>query len=126
MVVPNVPSILLKPYVRQVAGDTGGIVLVRVKPEDVETFRRDFRPFVFVALFVLGRPYVVLGIGILSPDGELAPFSYRLFIPFHLNRGNHGLTRKTEPARRTVIEHVPLSVALFDTPVGIMSGVGSL
>ena len=63
MVVPNVPSILLKPYVRQIAGDTGGIVLVRVKPENMETFRRDFSPFVFVALFVLGCPYVILGIG---------------------------------------------------------------
>ena len=126
MVVPNVPSILLKPYVRQVAGDTGGIVLVRIKPEDVETFRRDFCPFVLIALLVLGCPNAVLGIGVVSPDGDFAPFGHRLLIPLHLNRGNHGLTRKTESARRTVIEHVPLSVDLFDTPVGIMPGVGGL
>ena len=60
--------------VGKITGVSRGVILIRIQPEDVETFRRDFGAGIFSALAAFCSPEVILRIGVVSPDGDFAAF----------------------------------------------------
>ena len=52
--------------------------------------------------------------------------SYRFFVPLDSDGCNHGLTCKAESTGRPVVKNIPLPINLFNTTMGIMSGICGL
>ena len=124
VVVPVVPSVLHPVVARQIAGNTGRIVLVGIETENLEAFTGHFGTRIFVAVAGLGRPFVVLGKRVVANDAHLAALSHGLFVPFNLDGCHHRLAGIAETTGRTVIEHIPLTVDFLQRTVGVVCGIG--
>lgn len=90
----------------------------------MESFGSDFSAAVLMSLAV-GHGAAAFGRkGIVTGNHHLAAFRHGTFVADHFHGSYHGLAGETETARRTVVEHVPLSVDLFHTAVSVVSGIG--
>ena len=126
MIIPNIPRILLKTRIGKIARKSCRIILIRIQPKNMKTFRSHFRSFILVSPAVLCSPDTVFRIRVVCPDRNLTAFRYFLFITFNMNRSYHRLTCISESPGRTMIKHIPLPVYLFYTAMGVMSAIRSL
>ena len=78
---------------------------------------------VFVAVACLGRPYIILNVGVVASDGHLTALCNGLLVPCNLHGSHHRLTGVAEAARWTMIEDIPLTVYLLQRTVSVVAEV---
>ena len=127
-VVPNV-VIILHPLVavraaRHKASDTGTIIIIRWKSEDLETLRSHLGTRIGIAIGGSSCPLVVGSIRVIASNLHHTTFGDGLLVPRNLHGSHHRLTGEAESTRRTMIENIPLTVDLLQRAVCIVACVG--
>ena len=125
VIVPPVPAILHPLIVGHVASIACRIVFIWVETIDAESLGSYFCACVFISVSSLSCPYFIFGKWVITSDHNLATVGYRCFVPFNLDRSHHSLTSIAEAARRTMIEHIPLTIDLLNRAVCVVGCIGS-
>ena len=86
----------------------------------MESLTRHLGARVFHTIGSLGSPLIVFGVWVVGSDAHHATLCHRFLVPLYLDGGYHCLTRKTESARRTMIEDIPLAVDFLYRAMGVV------
>ena len=97
--------------------------MIRWQTENLEALASHLGTRVFVAVACLGRPYIILNVGVVASDGHLTALCNGLLVPCNLHGSHHRLTGVAEAAWRTMIEDIPLTVYLLQRTVSVVAEV---
>ena len=123
-VVPHIEVVLHPLVAGHIGGDASRIILIWRQTENLETLRGDLSTRVFHAVAGFCGPFVVLGVWVVAHDAHLAAVSHGFLVPFNLHRSHHRLTGIAEATRRTMIEHIPLTVDFLKRAMGVVGCIG--
>ena len=124
-VVPVVVIILHPVVTRHVASQTGRIVLIRRKTEDLEALRGDLGARIASAVGSRCRPLIVLDKGVVSHDAHHSTVGHRFLVADDFHGCHHGLAGIAKPAWRTMVEHIPLTIDFLQRTMGVVCRIGS-
>ena len=124
-VVPHIVVVLHPVVASHVTGNSSRVIGIGGKTEYLESLAGNLGTGIACAVCGRSRPFVALGIGVVSYNGYFSAVGHRFLVPSNLDGSHHSLACIAKTAGRTVVENIPLAVDFLQRTVGVMGCIGS-